>query len=219
MKKVFLLGGLIGASIAGVFAQSPVQSATLTTSIPTMIALRPYNASLPADGQTLSTAVTMAGVFTGNVFDYNTATASPYQGLEYRIYSNVTYKVNLQAALSGSNDELNNYILFKAETRPSPQNGIAPWPTNNNGDHTMNPLVLTDMQLRYATPPFGSSKELLTNAGWNTGFWLPPGDPFLPLDPMNTDFAAFGIKFKVSPGFSVFPGTFTTPLTITASPL
>lgn len=216
MKNLFLLGGLLCASISGIFAQSPVQNATLTTTIPTMIALRPYNAALPADNQTLSTAVTMAGVFGGNVFNYNTVTASPYQGLAYRIYSNVTYKVNLEAATTaGSNDQLNNYILFHAETLPSPQNGLAPWATNNNGDHTINQA--TDIQLAYATTPL--SKQLLSNAGWNTGFWLPPGNPFLPLDPMNTDFAAFGVKFIVSPGFSVFPGNFTTNLTITASPL
>ncbi|MBK8608505.1 MAG: hypothetical protein IPL84_00720 [Chitinophagaceae bacterium] len=216
MKKLFLLSGLIGAGFAGIFAQSPVQNATLTTSIPTMIALRPYNASLPGDNQTLSTAVTTAGVFANNIFNYTTGTASGYDGLAYRIYSNVTYKVDLQAQTTpGSNDQLNNYILFHAETLPSPQNGIAPWATNNNGDHAINQA--TDLQLAYATAPL--STNLLSNAGYNTGFWLPPGNPFLPLDPMNTDFAAFGIKFIVSPGFSVFPGTFTTNLTVTASPL
>jgi hypothetical protein len=216
MKKTFLLSGLICASFAGLFAQSPVQNATLSTTIPTMIALRPYNASLPSDNQTLSTAVTMAGVFTGNVFDYTTATASGYNGLAYRIYSNTTYKVNLEAANTpGSNDQLNNYILFKAETLASPQNGIAPWATNNNGDHVIDQP--TNLQLAYATTPL--SKQLLSNASYNTGMWSPPGSPFLPLDPINTDFAAFGIKFIVSPGFSVFPGTFTTNLTITASPL
>jgi len=215
MKKLLLSAAFVCASASAIFAQSPVQLATLTTTIPTMIALRPYDASLPNDNQTLSSAVTLAGVIGGNSFDYKTATASGYNGLAYRIYSNVTYKVDVQAgATEGSNDRLNNYILFHAETLASPQNGIAPFASNGNGDHSI--TQGSDLQLAYATT---TSKQLLSNSTYNTGMWAPPGNPFLPLDPMNTDFAAFGIKFKVSPGFSVFPGTFTTNLTVTASPL
>jgi hypothetical protein len=214
MKKFFLTGAL-ACAVAGVFAQSDVQNATLTTTIPTMIALRPYGAALPGDNQTLSATVTTAGVFGGNVFNYTTATASGYDGLAYRIYSNVTYKVNLQAQPTpGSNDQLNNYIMFKAETLASPQNGQAPWAPNNNGDHTI--TQATNLQLAYAT---ATPVQLLSNSGYNTGMWSPPGNPYLPLDPINTDFAAFGVKFIVSPGFAVFPGTFTTSLTVTASPL
>ena len=201
-------------ALTGVFAQDNVQHATLNTTIPTMIALRPYNSSLPVDNQSLSTTVTTAGVLGSNAFDY---TGGFDNQLAYRVYSNVTYKVSLEAqSTSGSNDELNNYILFKAKTLPSPQNGTGGFASNNNADHTI--TQATDLQLAYATGS-GNSKELLRNTTNNTGKYVPPANAFLPLDPVNTDFAAFAIKFKCSPGFSVFPGTFTTNLTVTATAL
>ena len=211
MKKLVLSCATMIAALTGVFAQVNVQHAVLNTTIPTMIALRPYDASLPADNQSLSATVTTAGVFSGNAFQYTGG--GPDNELAYRIYSNVTYKVSLEAQpTAGSNDQLNNYILFHARTLPSPQNALAPWPSNGNADHSI--TQGSDLQLAYAT---GTSKELLRNTGYNTGKYIPPSAAFLPLDPINTDFAAFAIKFKCSPGFSVFPGVFTTNLTVTAT--
>jgi hypothetical protein len=212
MKK-FLLTTAIAVVGMTAFAQnSDVQNATLNTTIPTMIALRPYS-SQAANNQSLSATVTTSGVLNGNKFDYAPQAGSDFDGLAYRIYSNMTYKVSLQSSpTGGSNDQLNNYINFHAVTLASPQNGLAPWPSNGNGDHTID--VPSDTRLAYAT---SSPMDILHNSGYNTGKYLVPSAPFQPLDPVATDFAAFGIKFSVSPGFSVFPGTFQTNLVITAT--
>jgi hypothetical protein len=217
MKKIIMTAALAIAAIGAVNAQtSDVQHATLNTQMNTLMALRPYDGITAEDNQSLSTTVTNASdvlAAGGNQFHYTGA--SSYQGLAYKIFSNVTYQVSLQAASTGgSNDELNNYINFHAESLPSPQNGLPPYVTNNNLDHLID--VASDTRLAYAT---GTPVRILHNATNNTGKYLIPSAPYSPLDPASTDWAAFGIKFVCSPGFAVFPGTFATNLTITATPL
>lgn len=218
MKKIIMTAALAIVAIAGAKAQtSDMQSATLTTSIPTLIALRPYTGiATVANNQTLSATVTNAtDVLANNNFTYNGN--GGYNGLAYRIYSNVTYAVSLQAQpTAGSNDQLNNYINYYAETLPSPQNAAAPYVTNGNVDHDIAIGQGSPLRLAYST---ATPSTILTNNHHNTGMWVPPGTPYSPLDPANTDWAAFGIKFSVSPGFAVFPGTFTTNLTVTATAL
>lgn len=212
MKKILLTFSVAIASLMGATAQtSDVQHATLTTTVPTLIALRPYTGIALADGQNLTATVTNAtDVLNTNTFNY-TGNGSMNE-LAYKIYSNVLYKVSLQASPTGSNDELNHYITFKAETLASPQNGQAPYTYLNNGpDHVI--LTPTDTHLSDAT---ASSMDILSNNAASTGATHPPATTY---DPANTDFAAFGIKFAVHPGFSIFPGTFTTSLVVTATSL
>jgi hypothetical protein len=213
MKKLIMTAALAIAAFTTTNAQNnDVQNATLSTSIPLMIALRPYNASLPSNNQNLSATLTTAtAVLTNNNFEYTSAPNPSYSGLAYRVYSNSTYRVSLQAQTTGSNDELNGYVTWTAQTLPSPQNGIAPWASNNNGDHTISALAASGTaRLSDVT---ASATEILANNGWNTGIFPAPAV----YDPVNTDFAAFGLTFVAHPGFSIFPGNFTTNLVITAT--
>ena len=216
MKKILLSAGVAMLATSGAFAQaSDVQHATLTTNMNQLMALRPYTGFASAtDNQSLTTTVTNAtDVLNNNHFDYTGNNG--YNGLAYRIYSNSLYSVSIQATpTANSNDQLNNYINYHAETLPSPQNGVAPYESNNNPDHTID--VATDTRLAYAQ---STPVQILHNTGANTGKYLTSGAPYSPLDPANTDWAAFGVKFSVSPGFAVFPGVFTTNITITATSL
>lgn len=212
MKKVIMTAALAMAAFASQAQTSDVQNATLSTSVPLMIALRPYNSNLPANNQNLSATVTNASaVLSSNNFDYTSSANPSYNGLAYRVYSNYSYRVSLKAAATGSNDELNGYVTWKAETLPSPQNGQAPWTWNNNGDHAITPIASSgNSRLSDVT---ASAQEILNNNGYSTGIFPAPAV----LDPVNTDFAAFGIKFVAHPGFSITPGNYTTNLTITAT--
>lgn len=213
MKKIMMTAALAMTAFASTNAQtSDVQNATLSTSIPFMIALRPYNASLPSNNQNLSANVTNAtAVLTSNNFDYTSAPNPGYNGLAYRVYCNYSYRVSLKAQATGSSDELNGYITWKAETLPSPQNGQSPWAANGNADHTITPIATSGTsRLSDVT---ATAAEILNNNSWSTGIFPAP----LVYDPVNTDFAAFGIKFVAHPGFSILPGNYTTNLTITAT--
>ena len=215
MKKILLSIAVAITATTGAFAQaavSDVQNATLGTQVNRLIALRPYSATLPANNQSLSVTIADGNsIFTqNNLFPY--AGNAGYNKLAYRIYSNYSYRATLSATATGSTDELNNYINFWAETLPSPQNGQAPWTSNNNGDHIVD--VTTPTRLYTAT---GTPVQLIHNDAYSTGMYIPGGGPYSPLDPVNTDFAAFAVDFSCSPGFAVFPGTYTTNLTITAT--
>ncbi len=223
MKKILLAAAVACLATTGASAQmSDVQHAVLNTQMNHLIALRPYNygatsgagtSSTVGDNQSLSTTITDANaVLTNNNFDYTGNNG--YNGLAYRIYSNSHYTISLQANATGSGDELNNYIFYSVETLPSPQNGGL-GNNGNNFDHVIDAAGPT--QLAYATTASGTNIIHLA-AGANTGAFN-NYNPYLPLDPVNTDFAAFGIKFRCSPGFSVLPGTYTTDLTITATSL
>lgn len=215
MKKIILSVSIAFVAVLGAAAQSSdAQNATLSTSIPQLIALRPYTGISLANGQNLSATVTNASdVLSTNNFAYS-GNGSMNQ-LAYKIYSNVLYKVSMQASPTAtSNDQLNNYITFTAASLPSPQNGgvVGGSSTTLNGpDHII--LAPANTKLSDAT---SSSMDILNNPSASTGAGHPPVSVF---DPANTDFAAFGISFAVHPGFSVFPGNFTTNLVITATSL
>ena len=176
-----------------------------------MIALRPYDGVTAADNQNLVANVTNANDVLapgGNNFSYNGN--GGLNELAYKIYSNQTYKVSMQANPTNSQDELNNYITFTTVTLPSPQNGQAPYTAYNNGDdHIIDAAANT--RLIDAT---ASAMQLLHNSAASTGATHPPAIGY---DPNNTDFAAFAVRFAVHPGFSVFPGNYTTSLTVTAT--
>ena len=213
MKKLIMIAALGFSALATNAQTSDVQNATLSTSIPAMIALRPYDGTMPSNNQNVSATVANAtAVLTNNNFSYANGAYS-YAGIAYRIYSNCTYQVSMSASTTGSNDELNGYVTWKAETLPSPQNGISPWASNHNADHTItNTAASGTERLSDVTPGAG---VVLTNTGYNTGIYPAPAV----YDPVNTDFAAFGVKFVAHPGFSIFPGNFTTNLVITATTL
>lgn len=217
MKKILMTAAVAITAITGAFAQpntsaTDVQHATLNTSVPFMIALRPYTTYTTAsDNQSLTANVTNAtDVLNTNHFDYNGN--SGYNGLAYKIFSNYTYRVVLQSVATGSNDELNDYINYHAETLPSPQNGIAPYTSNGNQDHVIE--VPNDTRL-YTTE--GSGTEILANNLWTTGRFPGPFTDLSAAAVQAADWAAFGIKFYVAPGFSIVPGNYVTTLTITAT--
>lgn len=185
------------------------QNATLSTTVPTMIALRPYFGIENANNQGLTATVTNAtDVLSTNHFEFTGNFG--YNELAYKIYSNVYYKVSLQ--VTGGDAETPYFIRYYAETLPSPENGLSPFTSNYNTDHVIDvpdPTTLSDAVT--------SSVQILHNSVNHTGK-IAVGGSYLP-EPERTDFAAFGIKLSMSPGFSLTPGNYSTSLTITASSL
>ena len=100
MKKVIMPAALAMAAFASQAQTSDVQNATLSTSVPLMIALRPYNSNLPENNQNLSATVTNAiEVLSSNNFGYTSSSNPSYNGLTYRVYSSWSYRVSLELYL------------------------------------------------------------------------------------------------------------------------